>query len=289
MGRGFLPSEGTPGNDHVVILTNWLWRHRYNADPNILGKSILIEDSPYTVIGVFKASPHEQGGGVEFAVPILLTPSTHSQFGILIGRLKPGVSLAQAQAELSVMDEHYAQQHYAIHGASPFTLTVEQFRNDWLDVKTERNLWLLLDAVGLVLMIACANIANLLLARGASRRQELAVRTALGASRAQIFVQLLTESLTLSLVGGLIGVGLGWALMKMAVAYLPNLALESTDTVVQMSMPVLGFALLITLIAGVVAGCVPSWRSARMNQSEALKQGSRAMEAAAGRRCRPCW
>ena len=89
MGRDFLPSEGTPGNDHVVILTDWLWRHRYYADPNILGKTILIEDSPHTVIGVFKASPHEQGGGVEFAVPILLTPSTHSQFGILIGRLKP--------------------------------------------------------------------------------------------------------------------------------------------------------------------------------------------------------
>jgi putative ABC transport system permease protein len=277
MGRDFLPSEGAPGNDHVVILTDWLWRHRYHADPNILGKSILIEDSPYSVIGVFKASPHEKGGGVEFAVPILLTPSTHSQFGILIGRLKPGVTLAQAQAELSVIDEQHARQHYGMHGATPFTLTVEHFRNDWLDVKTQRNLWLLLDAVGLVLLIACANIANLLLARGASRGQELAVRTALGASRAQIFGQLITESLTMSLLGGLIGVGLGWALMKMAIAYLPNLALESTDTVVRINMPVLGFALLIAVIAGVLAGCAPSWRSARINQSEALKQGSRAM------------
>jgi putative ABC transport system permease protein len=276
MGRDFLPTEGSPGNDHVVILTYWLWAHRYNLDPNILGKSILIEDQPYTVIGVFRPSPHERGGGVEFATPVLLSPSSHSQIGILIGRLKPGVSVAQAQAELSAIDQRFAEQHYRMHGANPFTLTVESFRNDWLDLKTQRNLWLLLDAVGLVLLIACANIANLLLARGTTRAQELAVRTALGASRGQIFVQLLTESLTLALVGGTIGVALGWCLMKLSIVYLPNLALESTDTVVQINLPVLGFALLIAVISGAVAGCAPAWRSARINQSEALKQGSRA-------------
>jgi putative ABC transport system permease protein len=276
-GRDFLPTEGSPGNDHVVILTDWLWRHRYYADPNILGKSILIEDQPYTVIGILKASPHERGGGVEFAVPIKLTPVMRNQIGILIGRLKPGVTLAQAQAELSVLDERYAQQHYGTRGASPFVLTVEHFRNDWLDLKTQRNLWLLLDAVGLVLLIACANVANLLLARGASRTQELAVRTALGASRKQIIVQLLMESLTVSLLGAIIGVGMGWGLMKLAIVYLPNLALESTETVVQMNVPVLAFSLLIALLAGILAGCAPAWRGAQMNQSEALKQGSRAV------------
>jgi putative ABC transport system permease protein len=153
---------------------------------------------------------------------------------------------------------------------------VEHFRNDWLDLKTQRNLWLLLDAVGLVLLIACANIANLLLARGTSRTQELAVRSALGASRRQIFVQLFTESMTLAVIGGVIGIAMGWAIMKLSLVLLPNLALESSDTVVEMNLPVLGLSILIALLAGVIAGCAPSWRSARVNQSEALKQGSRA-------------
>ena len=283
LGRDFLPDEGGPGNDHVVILSNWLWQHRYNSDPNIVGKSILIEDQPYTVVGVVPPSPHENGGGVEFNVPVRLLPGEHSQqFGIMIGRLKPGVTLAQAQAELSVINDHIAASHVAHLSKSPFVLTVEHFRNDWLDLKTQRNLWLLLVAVGLVLLIACANIANLLLARGTSRTQELAVRSALGATRGQIFVQLFTESLTLALLGGVIGIAMGWAIMKLSLILLPNLALESTDTVVEMNLPVLGFSIFIALLAGVIAGCAPSWRSARINQSEALKLGLRT----AGRRGR---
>ncbi len=283
LGRDFLPDEGSPGHDHVAILSNWLWQHRYNSDPNIIGKSILIEDQPYTVVGVVPASPHEKGGSVEFNVPVRLLPGEHSQqFGIMIGRLKPGVTLAQAQAELSVINDQIAASHVAHLSKSPFVLTVEHFRNDWLDLKTQRNLWLLLVAVGLVLLIACANIANLLLARGTSRTQELAVRSALGATRGQIFVQLFTESLTLALLGGVIGIAMGWAIMKLSLILLPNLALESTDTLVEMNLPVLGFSILIALLAGVIAGCAPSWRSARINQSEALKRGLRT----AGRRGR---
>ena len=172
-----------------------------------------------------------------------------------------------------MINNQIAVQHRAPQGTSPFVITVEHFRNDWLDVKTQRNLWLLLDAVGLVLLIACANIANLLLTRGTSRTQEFAVRSALGATRRQLFMQLFIESLTLAIFGGAIGIAMGWAIMRLSIVLLPNLALEATDALVEINLPVLVFSILITLLAGVVAGCAPSWRSARVNQREALKQG----------------
>lgn len=274
LGRDFLPDEGSPGNDHVVILSHWLWQHRYNSDQNILGKAILIDDEPYTVVGVMQASPHESGGG--FNVPIRLTPGVHTkQFGVVMGRLKPGVTLAQAQAELSVIEKTVREQHGGGQDPNASSLTVEHLRNNWLAAKTQRNLWLLLCAVSLVLLIACANIANLLLARGNSRTLELAVRSALGASRRQIFVQLFTESLTLAIFGGLLGIALGWVIMKLSLIYLSSLAIESSDTVVQMNLPVVGFAFVIALLAGIVAGCAPSLRSAHVNESETLKQGWR--------------
>ncbi len=285
LGRDFLPDEGNPGNDHVVIMSHWLWQHRYTSDPNILGKSILIDDEPYTVVGVMQASPRESNGGVGFTVPIRLMPGVHTnQFGVVMGRLKPGVTLAQAQAELSILEKTLREQHGGDQAPNAFSLTVEHLRNDWLDLKTQRNLWLLFYAVSLVLLIACANIANLLLARGSSRTQELAVRSVLGASRGQIFFQLFTESLTLALFGDALGIALGWVIMKLGLVYLPSLAIESSETVVQINLPVLGFAFVIALLAGIAAGCAPSLRSTRVNESEALKQGRRS---AGGRGCTP--
>ena len=278
LGRDFQPDEGGPGRDHLVILSHLLWQDRYHSDPNILGKSILIEDEPYTVVGVTHADPHDRHGGVEFGVPIRFLPGVPTnQFGIMIGRLKPGVTLAQAQAELSVIERRFALQHNGRRDADASSLTVERFRNDWLDVKTQRNLWLLLGSVGLVLLIACANIANLLLARGTSRKQELAVRSALGATRLQIFVQLLTESLVLALLGGATGIAMGWGIMKLSIASFPDLVTESQDAVVEMNIPVLCFAVAIALLSGVVFGCAPGWKAMRLNLSEALKQGSRSV------------
>jgi putative ABC transport system permease protein len=278
LGRDFRPDEGVPGKDHLVTLSHWLWQHRYNSDPTILGKSILIQDEPYMVVGVMKGAPNEQGGGVEFKVPLALPPGVHSQqSGNVIGRLKPGVTIAQAQAELSLIDSRLASTRNGGKDANLWSISVEPLKNDWLDHKLQRNLWLLLAAVGLVLLIACSNVANLLLARGTSRKQELAVRSALGASRGQIFVQLLTESLTLALVGGAIGIAMGWGIMKVAMALLPDLAKQSSEAVVEMNIPVLCFAIGVTLLAGVLFGCAPGWQASRLNLSETLKMGSRAV------------
>ncbi|HMG87685.1 MAG TPA: ABC transporter permease [Terracidiphilus sp.] len=275
MGRDFRPDEGVPGNDHVVILTNRLWRERYHSDTDVLGKSILVDDQPYTIVGVLQPLSTDKNGA-HFIIPVAHPPGVHSDdFGNIFGRLKPGVTLAQARAELEVIDRQNAAQRRR-SGPSATTLTVEQLKNDWLDKKLQRNLWLLLASVGLVLLIACANVANLLLARGTSRKQELAVRSALGATRTQIFIQLLTESLMLALAGGTIGIATGWAIMKFSMSILP-LEHFATEAEVGMNLPVLCFALIVTLLAGVLFGCAPGWQSSRLNLSETLKQGSRSV------------
>ncbi len=200
MGRDFLPSELVPGNDHVIVITHKLWECRYHGDPEIIGKSINVNDQPYTVVGVVAAGMADRIP-MEFLVPAALNPPGHNphHWGGTSGRLKPGVTIAQAQAELSIIDRRFvAAQTGRLHRGE-WTISVEPLHNAFLDKKLGRNLWLLLAAVGFVLLIACANLANLLLARGSSRQQEIAVRSALGASRRRVFAQLITESLALSI------------------------------------------------------------------------------------------
>jgi putative ABC transport system permease protein len=277
LGRDFLPEEGLPGKNHVVILTHRLWAERYRSDPNVIGKSILVEDHPYTIVGVLQPVPTDRNG-THFIVPVTYHPGVHSQdFGNVFGRLKPGVTLQQAQAELSVIDRTISRHAEAANDAANWSISVEQLKNDWLDKKVLRNIWMLLAAVGLVLLIACANVANLLLARGVSRKQELAVRSALGATRGQIFTQLLTESITLAVLGGALGVGLGWAIMKVAMSMFPDLVNQSTETVVEMNVPVLCFAIALSIVAGILFGCAPGWRAGRVDVNETLKLGSRSL------------
>ena len=275
MGRDLLPDEGTPGKDHVVVLTNILWREYFHSDPNILGKSIQIANQPYTVVGVYGTGSADRTG-VKFYTPLALAPGIHApDWGGAIGRLKPGVTIAQARAELSLIDKRIAVTRDV--GKDAQAISLEPLRGAWLSKKLVRNLWLLLAAVGFVLLIACANLANLLLARGSSRQQELAVRSAMGATRRQIFGQLLTESLTLAFTGGLCGIFLGWALMKMIMSIQTELGKESAEAVVQMNLPVLCFALAVSVLAGILSGCAPALQAARLNLSETLKQGSRSV------------
>jgi putative ABC transport system permease protein len=275
MGRDFLPDEGTPGKDHVVTMNHRLWVERFNSDPQIVGKTILVENEPYTVVGVLAPLAVDHQGPRFYLPKVYRTDERPADIGNVFGRLKPGVTLAQAQAELATIDHRMAAIHKAHGDPEDSQLTVEPLHNDWLDKKTQRNIWMLLAAVGLVLMIACANVASLLLARGAARRQELAVRAALGASRRRIFAQLLIESLTLAVIGGALGVFLGWGIMKVSMSMFPELVNSSNEAVVQMNLPVLGFALLITLLAGVIFGCAPGWSAGRAKLNETLRPGTK--------------
>ena len=172
-----------------------------------MGKSIRINDQPYTVVGVLGPSVEDRIPNAHFEVPTVLTPGGENpQVGFVFARLKEGVTIQQAQAELAVINRNIVRKDLVGISPDQITVGVDPLRNDWLDKKLARNLWLLLAAVGFVMLIACANLASLLLARGATRQRELAVRSALGATRRQVFGQMVVESLALGLTGGAAGV-----------------------------------------------------------------------------------
>jgi len=275
IGRDFLPEEGEVGRDHEVILCNALWKERFNSDGNILGKTIQMNGEPYTVVGVLAPGATDRLQN-RLYLPLAFKPDqiNHDFHWLLVmGRLKPGVTIAQANADMDAVTKHIAQVYPK--SDQGWGASVEPLQNDFLDRDVIRALWLLLGAVGFVLLIACANVANLLLARGATRQREVAVRASVGAGRWQLFRQFLTESLALALLGGAAGVGLALGLLKLIVSMMPPFTLPS-EADVSLNLPVLLFTLGASLLAGVLFGCVPAWQAMRLNLNEVLKEGGRA-------------
>jgi putative ABC transport system permease protein len=208
LGRDFFEEEGTVGRDWVVILSHRLWRERFGADPGIVGQPIRIDAKPHTVVGVLGV------GLVDLHIYLLWVflaftfeqldhRNVNYEFTVM-GRLKRGVTVEQANAEMAAIIRRLIESYPDFYAG--WSVSVEPFRNDFLSDNTKWGLWLLLGAVVFVFLISCANVANLLLARGTARERELAVRTALGASRAEVARQLITESLVLAFVGGALGV-----------------------------------------------------------------------------------
>src|ERR1700678_182340 len=272
MGRYLLPDDAVPGKDHVVIITHKLWETHFGADPNIIGKQIYLNGELYTVIGVQPPGQPDRLGR-QLVVPLVFTPDqTNHDFRwlVVLGRMKPGVTLAQANADMDTVARHIAEDYPKSNKG--WGVSVVPLKNDFLNPDVRKGLPLLLGAVGFVLLIACANVATLLLARGAARQREVAVRASVGASRRQIFTQFLIESLALASVGGVLGVGLAWMLMKAIVASMPPYTLLS-EADVRMSVPVLLFTVVTVMLAGVLFGCAPALRAARMNLNEVLKEG----------------
>jgi putative ABC transport system permease protein len=274
IGREFLPEEGQPGHNNVVILSHGLWQRRFGGDPNIINQTIRLDNQSYTIVGVMPATFYFLERNYELWTPLAFTPQQAQNRGghnipRVIGQLKPGVTVDQARTELSTLAEQLAIE-YPINAGWNIKL-LPLLESTVTRIKPA--LLVLLGAVAFVLLIACANVANLLLARATGRQKEIAIRTALGAGRWRIVRQLLTESVLLSLGGGILGLLLAkWSLdilMKMAPQNLPRLSDVALDG------RVLVFSAAITLLTGIVFGLVPALQASKPNINEAMKDGGR--------------
>ena len=283
-GRDFLPEEGTLGKEHEVILLNKLWR-RLGSDPKIVGKTIQLDGAAYTVVGVLKPGQPDRLD-TWLIVPLAFKPEqlNHDFHWLLVmARLKPGITMKEAQANMDTVTANIAQANPKSNkGWGAF---VEPLHNDFLPKEEIQMLWILLGAVGFVLLIACVNVANLLLARGTTRQKELAVRSALGASRKAIFAQFLTENLALAFIGGALGIALGWALLHGIEAIMPPGTLP-TEADLRLNLPVLLFTLAASTLSGLLFGCAPAWSATRVDPAEVLKEGGRSGTGASRHRIR---
>jgi len=274
LGRDFVADEGTEGNDHEAILMNKLWK-RLGSDPNIIGKQIMLDQKPYTVVGVLAPGQADRLNQ-DLVVPLVFSPQqkNHDFHWLLVmGRLKDGVTIQQAQADMNAVTAHIAQANPRSNKG--WGARVDPLQNDFLGDNVKLTLWLLLGAVGCVLLIACVNVANLLLAKGTSRQREIAVRSAVGATRRTIFLQFIAESLVLACFGGAVGIGVGYAMLRGFIAAMPNNALPS-EANLTLSLPVLVVTIAATTLAGLLFGCAPAWYASRLDPAETLKEGARA-------------
>jgi predicted permease len=280
VGRNFSPDEDRRGGEHVVLIGRGMWQQRFNRDPSVLGQTLTLDGSPYTIIGVLPeaatAFPLDQ---LQIWVPRpaevpFLAPSQLDNGGYffqVLARLRPGVSLAQAREAMNVIAGGYRAAHPANVDA-PSQIEVVPLLDDAVGGQRQSYL-LLFGAVVCVLLIACANIANLLLARFASRRREIAARFALGAGRRDVVGQLVTESMLVAVLGGIVGVLMAQWALRALVVFGADLIPRVVE--IRLDLLALGFSLLLTFVTGLAIGLLPALQASSVNVLEALKEAGR--------------
>lgn len=283
-GRTFRQEEDAPQKNFVIVMSHGMWQRRFGADPNIVGREITLGGTPVTVIGVMPPGFYFPNREVEFWRPIALNtakPSRGGHFLATIARVKAGVSIEQANAEMKTIAERLAKQYPDTNRDESAVATVLR---DLIVGPIRPMLLTLLAAVVVVVLIACANVANLLLVRASVREKEIAIRAAMGAGRRRLVMQMLAESVVLAIAGGGLGVLLAWA----ALTPIRTLSAGSIPRVADVALDprVLMFALLVSIATGVVFGLAPAWQASRGALGTALKEGGRSSVTSAGRRVR---
>ena len=284
LGRTFDTGDNTPGVIPEVVLSDGLWKSAFGADPRILEKTVRLDHDVYQVVGVMPPGFRDQGETSEernmelwvaggFAAPPFPPPLRNSRFGTAFARLKPGLSVASAQAHIDALVASLKKQYPADYPAqAAWTIRLIPLAETVVG-NLRQSLILLFGAVGLVLLISCVNVANLLLARASARGREIAVRQALGAARMRLIRQLLTESLLLFLLGGITGCAVLFCARKFLLQFIPESLPRLND--ISISWGVLAFAIVVSVTAGTIFGLAPAWLSSGLNLTETLRQEGR--------------
>jgi len=283
LGRAFAADEDQLGKSQVVVLSHRLWENRFGADPSIVGRTLNLNGKPYTVIGVMPAHTAFDRMWEQLWTPLAFGPGDMTRdyhWLISYARLKPGVTLEKAQAEMDAIGARIAQAYPESNKG--WGVTIDRLEDQIVGDQLRRSLLVLLAAVGAILLIGCANLANLTLARGAGREREIAVRASLGAGAWRLIRQLLAENLLLAGAGGAIGLALGYGMIRGLIRLAPPFSLPA-EADVSIDMHILLFTLGISLVTALFFGLAPAIHAAGVDPANALKEGGRSASPGSGR------
>jgi putative ABC transport system permease protein len=284
IGRTFAPDEDQLGKERVAVLSHVLWETQFGGDPAIVGRKIVLDGQPYQVIGVLPAGGVFDRAFAQIWRPLAFEPGNLTRdfhWMSSYALLKPGVTLQQARAQMDGIGAQIAAQYPASNKG--WGVNIEPFADIIVGTQLRRSVWIMMAAVGMVLLIGCANLANLMMARAASREREVAVRASLGASRWRLIRQFLTESVLVSVCGGICGILVGYAVMELLTFALPPYTLPR-ETNVTIDSRVLLFALTISVLTGILFGLAPAIQAARPQLAASMKEGGRGSTVGGARR-----